>query len=97
MDDFNWHAGNTGVLNDLLSERQASKAGKEKSYGSFREMHGVIEAKDDNLLSLPWSGASSKYIFLYFSITIAEDVIAGSAGPGLTFRMGRRGEMLTKS
>lgn len=75
MDDFNWHAANTRVLSDLLSERRASKAGKEKGYGYFRERHGVIGAKDDCLLSLPWPGASSQYIFLYFSITTAEDVM----------------------
>ena len=62
MDNFNWRAANTGVLSDLLSERRASKAGKEKGYGSFREMHGVIVAKDDSLLSLTWPGASSQYI-----------------------------------
>ena len=90
MNDFNWHAANTGVLSDLLSERRASEASKEKSYGSFRETHGVIEAKDDNLLSLPWPETSSQYVFLYFSITIAEDVIAGSAGPSSTSNIGRR-------
>ena len=90
MNDFNWYTANTGILSDLLSERQASKAGKEKSYGSFRELHGVIEAKDDSLLSLPWPGASSQCMFLYFSIMMAEDVIAGSAGPGSTSHIGRR-------
>lgn len=62
MHDFNWHAANTGILSNLLGERRASKAGKENSYGSFREMHGVIEAKDSCWLSLPWLGASSQYI-----------------------------------
>lgn len=50
----------------------------------------MVGAKDDNLQSLPWPGASSQYMFLYFSITIAEDVIAGSAGPRLTSNIGRR-------
>ena len=94
MNDFNWHAANTKILSDLLSERRASKAGKEKGYGYFRERHGVIGAKDDSLLSLPWLGASSQYIFLYFFITTAEDVIAGSAGPGSTSDIGRRKDKL---
>ena len=87
--DSDWHAANTGVLSDLLSERRASKAGKEKSYGPSPEMHGAIVIEDDSLLSLQWPGASSHNISLHFSTKIAEDVIAGSAGPGSSSNMGR--------
>ena len=79
MNDFDRHAADTRVLSNLLSERRASKTGKEKTYG---EMHGAIEAEDGSLKSLPWPGASSQYIFLDLSIMVAEDVIAASAGPG---------------
>ena len=78
MNDFDWYAAHTGVLSNLLSERRASKAGKEKSYRTFREMHGAIVAEDESLQSLPWPGASSRYIFLQLFIVAAENVIAGS-------------------
>ena len=52
MDYFDWHAADTRVLSNLLSERRASKAGKEKSYGSLGEMHGAIVVEDDSLQSL---------------------------------------------
>ena len=90
MNNFDWHAADTGVLSNLLSERRASKAGKEESYGSFREMHGAIVVEDGNLQSLQWPGASSQYIFLHSSIVNAEDVITRSAGPGSTSHKGRR-------
>ena len=97
MNDFDWYAAHTGVLSNSLSERRASKAGKEKSYRSFREMHDAIVAEGESLRSLrslPWPGASSEYIFLHLSIMAAENVIAASAGPRSTSRMGRRKKRL---
>ncbi len=94
MNDFDWYAAHTGVLSNSLSERRASKAGKEKSYRSFQEMHGAIVAEDESSRSLPWPGASSEYIFLHLSIMAAENVIAASAGPRSTSRMGRRKKRL---
>ena len=90
MNDFDWHAAHTGILSNLLSERRASKAGKEKSYKSFRGMHGAIVAEDESLQSLPWPGTSSGYILLRLFIVAAENVITASAEPGSTSTMGRR-------